>query len=117
MSPKTGRVYVVYQAGNPALGMGSEDIAGHHPLIQANVSDDAGNTWSQPATLSTTPTNIPEYSQQAFNANVVVLDNGYLGLIYVDFRNNKSGPNQPNGPVIANIWLDIYKGCEDRQGW
>ena len=104
VSPKN-RVYFVYQAANPRPINADPRLNLYYPVIQLNVSADAGQTWSANAVVSNTPYNpaAPE-SNQAFNPNIVVLPNGYVGIIYEDYRN--STPTT----FACDVWLDIYQG-------
>ena len=117
VSPKTNRVYMVWQGGNCALANNcatpaDENIAQHYPLIQLSASDDAGETWTTPITVSQTQINCASYPSrencQSFNPNIIVLENGLVGVIYADFRNNAAAVGSKD-PVNADIWLAIFK--------
>lgn len=110
VSPKN-RVYFVYQAANPRPINADPRLNLYYPVIQLNVSADAGQTWSANQVVSNTPYNpaAPE-SNQAFNPNIVVLPNGYVGIIYEDYRN--STPTT----FACDVWLDIYQELDNPTG-
>lgn len=96
VNPKNGFLYVVYQTG--------QFRADRLPQIALTTSRDGGLTWSDPVQINRTPSNVP--NPQAFTPFVAVTENGRVGIIYSDFRNDdKSKPNKTK----IDTWLAIYK--------
>ena len=113
-SPKTGRVYYVWEGGNFAIS--SDPLVNqHYPEIQMSVSsgslDVIGQHWTNPVKVNRTPDDLsnPEKSQ-AFNCNVAVNKKGIVAVVYNDFRNfDTSQVNNPHGTVNTTTWIDFYK--------
>lgn len=96
VNPKNGFLYVVWQTG--------QFSADQLPQIAISTSRDGGITWSSAAQVSRTPANAP--NSQAFTPFVAVTTNGYVGILYSDFRNDdKSNPNETK----TDTWLAIYR--------
>jgi hypothetical protein len=67
---------------------------GNYDQIAMSVSVDAGLTWSEPVRVNQTPepdADEPAGNVQAFTPQVQVLDDGTVGVLYYDFRNNDAG--------------------------
>jgi hypothetical protein len=90
-------------------------------MIQLSVSDDAGKTWSSAVKVNLTPDIAFDPSNptgaagasQAFNPNLAFKADGYLGIIYSDFR--YYDPSNPSN-VPTDTWLAIYKEVKDKDG-
>ena len=110
VSPKTGRVYMAWQGANNRDYPSICD-AQNQPAIFISVSKNEGKCWTDPVIVSRTPfTKNPllQGNNQSFNPNIVVLDNGLVGVIYTDYRNNEARVNTTHA-VRADVWLDIYR--------
>lgn len=101
-SKSTGRVYVAFQAAT--IAPSEEDPVPESDEILITVSNNQGTSWSPTVKINRTPTSIIPGASQVFNPNIAVLDNGYLGVIYYDYRNFTAGPVIP-----TDAWLAIYK--------
>lgn len=96
VNPINGNLYVVWQTG--------QFRADQLPQIAISTSRDGGFTWSSPALVSRTPENAS--NPQAFTPFVAVTEDGYIGVLYSDFRmDDKSDPNNTK----TDTWLAIYK--------
>jgi hypothetical protein len=82
-----GTLYVVWQDGRLS------------PFGASNVlmsrSMDGGYTWSSPIAVTNSPTN------QAFLPSVAVNDDGTIGVLYYDFRNDVFG----DAELTTDVWL------------
>lgn len=79
----TGALYIVWQD--------ARFIGGQYDQIVMSRSTDGGLTWTAPVQVSQTPEpedGEPAGNQQAFIPQVYVLDDGTVGVLYYDFRNN-----------------------------
>lgn len=112
VSPKTGRVYYAWQAGNTQVDS-DPNINQFFPQIELSVSADAGLTWTTPAVFSRTPFNPTILgANQAFNVSLAVNKKGYLAVVYEDFRNFDGGTTV----VATDVWMDIYKELKNPTG-
>ena len=116
-SPKTGRLYLVFQAGS--LHATSRRTALEHPEIVLSRSKDFGKKWSKLCTVSKTYDAVKASKQdplsstayQAFNCNIAWLEPNLVGIIYYDHRNYR----EP-GVAATDVWVAIYKECSDDDG-
>jgi hypothetical protein len=79
-----GALYIVWQDAR---------FTGFDQIVMSR-SVDGGLTWSAPVRVSATPApagDEPAGNQQAFIPQVYVLDDGTVGVLYYDFRNNDAG--------------------------
>ncbi len=74
------------------------------PQIGLTYSTDGGYTWSPITRVNQTPQNVS--NPAAFTASVAVMDNGCIGILYFDFRNDDG--SDPDKTKIDG-WLAIYK--------
>ena len=96
-----GNIYLVLQSSTLR-----EDLI---PQIGLVTSKDGGYTWSPITRVNKTPQNIPNPS--AFTPSIAISDNGYIGIMYYDFRfDDASDPERTK----TDGWLAIYK--ENRYG-
>lgn len=96
VNPRNGFLYVAFQTGQ----FRSDQL----PQIGLLRSEDGGLTWSQAVKVSRTPQNAP--NPQAFSPFVAVTEEGYVGILYHDFRHDdKSNPNETK----TDAWLAIYR--------
>lgn len=103
VNPKNGYLYVVFQTG--------QFRADHLPQIALTTSRDGGRTWSTPVQVSRTPAFAP--NPQAFTTSVAITKDGYVGVLYHDFRNDtKTDPNH----TLTDAWLAIYKEVHNPRG-
>lgn len=105
VNPENGFLYVVLQTGIFR--------ADQLPQIGLLTSRDGGFTWSQQVKVSRTPDTTPSPQGQAFTPFVAVTRNGYVGILYNDFRNDQGlNPNQ----TLTDAWLAIYREVKDPNG-
>lgn len=117
VSPKTNRVYAIYQGGNDAIST-DPNINQFFPEIEMSASCNKGKTWTQNKVIVSRTQYIPGISNennQSFNANLAFLPNGLLGIIYTDFRNNTAAVGS-NSPVATDVWLALYRETESKTG-
>jgi len=81
-----GNLYAVWQDARFSNG--------DHNEIAFSRSSDGGSTWSLPKRIST-PT-----GKSAFTAVIDVNDNGTIGVVYYDFRNDDSA-----APLATDVWI------------
>lgn len=103
VNPRNGFLYVVFTS--------NQLTPNQLPQIALVTSRDGGFTWSEPVLISRTPQNSP--NPQAFSPFVAVTEEGDVGILYFDFRNdNKCNPDQTN----TDAWLAIYKEVSNPNG-
>jgi len=103
VNPVNGFLYTVF--------MTSTLRKDYLPQIGITTSRDGGHTWSQAVRANRTPQDAP--NPQAFTPFVAVTKDGYVGILYNDFRNDtKANPHRTN----TDAWLAIYKEVQDPQG-
>ncbi|MDH3337875.1 MAG: glycoside hydrolase [Gammaproteobacteria bacterium] len=83
----SGTLYVVWQDGRLSP-FGASNIL-------LSLSADGGSTWQGPIPITDSPTN------QAFLPAVAVADNGTIGVLYYDFRNDVFG----DAELSTDVWL------------
>lgn len=93
---KNGFLYVAYQS--------SAFRADQLQQIGLVTSRDGGHTWSKSVQINRTPTNAT--NPQAFAPFVAVTENGRVGVLYFDFRND-DGADPTKTKMDA--WLAIYQ--------
>ena len=101
-SKSSGKVYCVWQGSSTAPSLANPFPA--PDLISLSVSADQGATWSTPIKANLTNALFPN-GNQAFNANIAIIKNGYVGVTYVDYRNYTNTSTD----VQTDVWLAIYK--------
>jgi hypothetical protein len=103
VNPHNGNVYVVWQSGQ----FRQDQL----PQIALSTSRDGGVTWSNPVKINRTPPFAA--NPQAFTPAVAVTKDGYVGILYNDFRNNITlDPNNTN----TDVWFAIYKEVSNPNG-
>jgi hypothetical protein len=103
VDPHNGNVYATWD----------DDSLNGIDSIFFSQSTDGGSTWSAPAKINQTPTNIPKADQQAFTATVRVAANGTVGVTYYDLRSNTSAPG-----LSTNYWLvRCSANCGSSSSW
>jgi hypothetical protein len=85
----TGAVYVVWADARFS--------GGTRPDIVLSRSTDGGRSWSTPVKVNQTP--LPA---AAFNATVEVSQDGTVGVLYYDFRNNTAAAGVPTDVFLAH---------------
>ncbi len=99
VNSKNGFLYTVYQTGQ----FRSDFL----PQIGITTSRDGGYTWSERVRINRTPQDAP--NPQAFSPFVAVTEDGYVGVLYTDFRfDNVPVPND-SPETKTDTWLAIYK--------
>ena len=82
----SGALYVLWQD--------ARFTGGDYDQIAMSMSVDGGVTWSDPVRVNRTPdadAGEPAGNVQAFVPQAYVLDDGTVGVLYYDFRNNDAG--------------------------
>jgi hypothetical protein len=98
VDPTNGDIYLAFQS--------TRFRTDFLPQIGITISRDGGTTWTNPVRINRTPQLAP--NPQAFTPAIAITEDGYLGLLYADFR--KSNIALPNTqPTRTNAWFDIYK--------
>jgi hypothetical protein len=80
VDPSSGQLYAVWQDARFSGGL--------FDSVVLSTSTDGGLTWSSPAKVNKTPTDISPGNQQAFTPAVDVAADGTVSVSYYDFRNN-----------------------------
>lgn len=113
VSPFTGRIYLTYEAGNPA----SPD-AQFFPYVLLSASSDKGTTWSKVVQINRTPINISFGAQQAFGCTAAMTLDGHYVVCYYDFRNWTGMPGEDiqTSPLPVDAWMDVYKEIDNPTG-
>lgn len=102
-NPENGFLYVAYQSN----GFRSDQLQ----QIGIVTSRDGGHTWSRAAQANRTPSQAA--NPQAFAPFVAVTEDGRVGVLYFDFRNDdKSDPSKTK----MDAWLAIYQEVRNPQG-
>lgn len=96
INPKNNRLYVAYESNL----FRSDQL----PQIAVQESRDNGVTWTTPFKASRTAENSP--NPQAFGPVIAVTKNGFVGVLYADFRNDSKSNAQE---TLTDVWLAIYK--------
>jgi hypothetical protein len=99
VNPKNGFLYTAYQSGQ----FRSDFL----PQIGITTSRDGGYTWSERVLINRTPQDAP--NPQAFTPFVAVTEDGYVGVLYSDFRNDPASVPNTNSQTLTDTWLAIYK--------
>ena len=88
----TGDLYMTWQDGNAnSLGLSGIFVA---------RSTDGGSTWSAPVRVNQGT----DDTQQAFLPTVAVNDDGVVGVLFYDFRNDVLG----DAPLSADVHLSLF---------
>ncbi len=103
VNPKNGILYVVWQS--------DQFRKDKLPQIAITTSRDGGMTWSNPAKVSRTPKNAK--NPQAFTPFVAVTEDGYVGILYFDFRHDSTDDSKK---TKTDAFLAIYKEVQDANG-
>ena len=108
VDPNSGALYVVWQDAR----------FGPRSSVAFSQSLDGGLTWSPTIKINQTPTTEPLGDQQAFLPTPRVLDDGSIGVIYYDFRNNTSdeGATTPTDVFVAHCHPDM-EDCSQASSW
>lgn len=96
VNPHNGILYVVWQTG--------EFRVDQLPQIAISASRDAGFTWSDPVKVNHTPVNA--VNPQAFTPSVAITEDGYVGILYHDFRNDNL---LDSANTQTDVWFALYK--------
>lgn len=119
VSPKTNRVYCVYQGTHYSTDVAKNVAAQCFPEILLNVSDDAGKKWSRNVRVSKTQDSTQCHPKnpgcQSFNPNIAILADGTVAIAYNDFRFYKTTPDHKHY-VPCDAWLAIYRETDDPKG-
>jgi hypothetical protein len=96
IDPKTGTVYVVWEAASFSAGKYNE--------VAISSSENGGRTWSAPQRVN------HRSGRAAFNPSIAINAQGILGVSYLDFRTLKPG-NTTSLPTGA--WLTTRSPGDD----
>ena len=88
-----------------------------HDNIAFSQSSDGGLTWSAPIKVNKTPTDQPNYDQQAFTPSVDVDGDGTVTVTYYDFRNNTESPTTLDTDYFAVSCESGSESCADPLSW
>ncbi len=103
VNPANGFLYAVWQTGH----FRDDKL----PQIAISSSRDGGQTWSKPVRISRTPKHAK--NPQAFSPFVAITEDGQLGVLYFDLRNdNKAHINKTK----IDAWLAVYNEVEKQNG-
>ena len=107
-----------------ALWQDARFTGGSFDQIVLSMSVDGGLTWTDPVRINRTPdpdAGEPAGNVQAFTPQAYVLDDGTVGVLYYDFRNNDAGdpvletdaflvhcdePSATEGDLCAGEWQE-----------
>jgi hypothetical protein len=102
VNPKNGFLYTVYQTGQFRSDFLTQ--------IGLTTSRDGGYTWSDRVRINQTPQDAP--NPQAFTPFVAVTEEGYVGVLYTDFRKDNVPVPNDAPETKTDTWLAIYKEVE-----
>lgn len=103
INPTNGNLYVVYQTGIFRTD--------RLPQIALVTSRDGGRSWSPPVQVNATPPFVA--NPQAFTPSIAVTEDGYVGIVYYDFRND---PKTNPMATLTDAWIDIYRETQSPFG-
>jgi hypothetical protein len=106
VDPASGRVHVAWQ--DARFSHGQTDA------IALAFSADDGTTWTTPAKVNATPTNIPVGNQQAFAPNLAVATDGTVGVSYFDVRHNDGTAALPTDRWLVRCHPTANPACTRR---
>jgi hypothetical protein len=109
-----GDLYAVWMDARFDGGLFLED----HDNIAFTQSTDGGATWSAPIKVNKTPTNQPNYDQQAFTPSVDVDRNGTVTVTYYDLRHNDADdPSRLETDYFAVSCESASENCASPAAW
>jgi hypothetical protein len=86
-----------------------------HDNIAFSMSTDGGRNWSPAIKVNQTPTDQPNYDQQAFTPAVHVSDDGTVTVTYYDFRHND--PEDTSALETDYFAVHCHANCAVPGGW
>jgi len=110
VDPRNGNLYAVWMDLRFDGGIALVD----HDNIAFTMSTDGGRTWSRTIKVNQTPTDEPNYDQQAFTPSVAVGSDGTVTVTYYDFRNNTEDPAALDTDYFA---VNCDADCADPASW
>jgi hypothetical protein len=113
VDPSNGSLYAVWMDARFDGGLFLID----HDNIAFTQSTDGGRTWSAPIKVNKTPTDEPNYDQQAFTPSVHVDADGTVTVTYYDFRHNTASPASLDADYFAVTCESASKSCADPASW
>jgi hypothetical protein len=105
-----GNLYAVWMDLRFDGGVFLED----HDNIAFTMSTDGGRSWSPAIKVNQTPTDEPNYDQQAFTPSVHVSDDGTVTVTYYDFRHNTPSPAALETDYFA---VHCHASCASPASW
>src|SRR6266540_3170340 len=106
VDPASGRFHVAWQDARFSHGQAD--------AIALAFSPDDGTTWTTPAKVNATPTNIPVGNQQAFAPNLAVATDGTVGVSYFDVRHNDGSASLPTDRWLVRCRPTANPACTRR---
>jgi hypothetical protein len=106
VDPNNGNLYATWQDIRFA---GVDQIA-------FSMSDDGGDTWSDPIKVSQTPSSADVANEQAWVPAVAVGADGTIAVTYYDFRNNTSASGVPTDHWMIHCH-PAEGSCADPGNW
>ena len=85
-----------------------------HDNIAFTMSTDGGRSWSPAIKVNQTPTDEPNYDQQAFLPSVDVASDGTVTVTYYDFRNNTPSTASLDTDYFA---VHCHANCSNPASW
>jgi hypothetical protein len=110
VDPENGNLYAVWMDLRFDGGVSLVD----HDNIAFTMSTDGGRTWSPTIKVNQTPTDEPNYDQQAFTPSVDVADDGTVTVTYYDFRNNTPDTGSLDTDYFA---VHCHASCSNPASW
>jgi hypothetical protein len=110
VDPNNGNLYAVWMDLRFDGGVSLVD----HDNIAFTMSTDGGQTWSPAIKVNQTPTNEPNYDQQAFTPSVDVGADGTVTVTYYDFRHNTPSPAALETDYFA---VHCHASCANPASW
>jgi hypothetical protein len=111
--PVNGNLYAVWMDARFDGGLFLVD----HDNIAFTQSTDGGQTWSAPIKVNKTPTNEPNFDQQAFTPSVHVDANGTVTVTYYDLRNNTASLASLDTDYFAVSCESSSENCANPASW
>jgi hypothetical protein len=108
-----GNLYAVWMDARFDGGLSITD----HDNIAFSQSTDGGRSWSLPIKVNKTPTDEPNYDQQAFTPSVDVDADGTVTVTYYDFRHNTDSTASLDTDYFAVSCESASESCLTAANW
>lgn len=110
VDPNNGNLYAAWMDIRFDGGISLTD----HDSIAFSMSTNGGLTWSPAIKVNQTPTDEPNFDQQAFTPSVDVANDGTVTVSYYDFRHNTSDPANLDTDYFA---VHCHSVCSNPASW